>query len=62
MLPLQLLFLCLIKAWFLIVNFHIIKHTFNVTQLQAIWIYLFTSTIAILTIILPLSLFATLNG
>jgi hypothetical protein len=61
-LPLPLLFLCLIKSWFLIVNFHIIKHAFSVNQIQAMWIYFFMSTITILSITLPFSLFTVFHG
>lgn len=59
--PLQLLLLCLLKAWLLMVNFHITKHVFNVTQLQAIGIYLFLNAIAIFTITLPISIVTTLT-
>lgn len=61
LLPLQLLFLCLLKSWFLIINFHITKYVFNVNQIQAVWIYLFINIIAILTIILPFSLITALH-
>lgn len=56
LLPMPLLFLCLLKSWFLIINFHITKHAFNVTQLQAVWIYFFINMVAVSIIALPFGL------
>ena len=56
-LPFQLLFICLVKSWLLIINLHITKHAFAVDFIRAIYTYLFMNAIALLAIILPFIIF-----
>lgn len=62
LLPFPLFFLCLAKAWLLLVNFTITKHTFDIDQFKAVGTYLLINTIAMIIMTIPCMLFVTLYG